>query len=223
MEGYALAVQSMFERSLRGMLQRAAARIFPKDTQSTRNDRIRRAAWSGTGHTLQNLFCTLMEFPLSELDPAGDLDLLQELGSAMRHGDGRAAETIHRWCPELWINWLPPGYVLDIDGLPTIRVPDDAPAHPSIEAISFPRDLLEQMTLSVLWFWRDIEYLRCRSFRSCHPSTVRQLEASREPRKSRASQGHGRAHRWSGVKTLQRGRPTEPGRHRRFEDLLLAS
>lgn len=188
MEGYVLAVQSMFERSLRGMLQRAAARMFPEDTPSAWNDRIRRATWSGDGNTLQKLFRKLMGFPLSELDPDGDLDLLQELGSAMRHGDGRAAENIHRWCPELWVNWLPPGYVLDIDGFPLVRVPDDAPAHPSIEAISFPRALLEQMILSVLWFWRDIEYLRCRSFRACHPSTVRQLEASREARRSRASQ-----------------------------------
>lgn len=184
LEGYALAVQSMFERSLRGMLQRAAASIFSKDTQPTWNELIRRATWSGSGDTLQKLFCKLMEFSLRKLDPNGDLDLLQELGSAMRHGDGRAAETIHRWCRELWINWLPPGHVLEIDGRRIIRVRDDAPAHPSIEAISFPRSLLEQMILAVLWFWCDIEYLRCRSFRACAPSTVRHLDAEREAGKT---------------------------------------
>lgn len=188
MEGYALAVQSMFERSLRQMLQRAAASIFSKDTQTTWNDRIRRATWSGSGDTLQKLFFKLMGFTLRELDPDGDLDLLQELGSAMRHGDGRAAQTIHRWCPELWINWLPPGYELEIDGRQVIRFRDDAPAHPSIEAISFPRSLLEQMILAVLWFWRDIEYMRCRSFRASAASTVRRLDAEREDRRCRANQ-----------------------------------
>lgn len=188
MEGYALAVQSMFERSLRGMLQRAAASIFSKDTQPIWNDRIRRATWSGSGNTLKELFTVLIGFPLRELDPDGDLDLLQELGSAMRHGDGRAAETIHRWCPELWINWLPPGYVLEIDGRRIIRVRDDAPAHPSIDTISFPRSLLEQMILAILWFWRDIEYMRCRSFRACAARTVRHLDVEREDRRCRASQ-----------------------------------
>lgn len=47
--------------------------------------------------------------------------------------------------------------------------------------------MLEQMIQSVLWFWEDVDFVRCNSFRRKDPSTERFLDELRAARDQRDS------------------------------------
>lgn len=178
-EGFLLTVQSLFERGLRRMMV-AAAHQRGGDVK-----RIRKALWrSEQTVDVQQLFEGLFGAPLSLFGPHQDLELLQVLGNALRHGDGASAERLHKLVPSLWHHWLPPGTVIPGVGF---QVPETAPRHPSFDNITLPVAFLEQMIQSVLWFWEDVEFVRCNSFSSTHSSTVRFLDELREKRSQRAS------------------------------------
>lgn len=179
-EGFLLTVQSMFERGLRRMLG-AAAHQRGEDVGATRA-----ALWRSAKRKpdLHDLFEGLLGAPLSLFGPHQDLELLQTLGNCLRHGDGNSAVLLHDMVPSLWHHWLPPGTVIPQVGF---QVPADAPRHPSFDDITLPVDLLEQMIQSVLWFWEDVEFVRCNSFRNKSSSTVRFLDELREARRQRDS------------------------------------
>jgi len=46
---------------------------------------------------------------------------------------------------------------------------------PPFDEIEIPLVLVDQMIMSVIWFWEDIENLRCNSFRRKHDSVIRKL------------------------------------------------
>jgi hypothetical protein len=121
---------------------------------------------------------------VTAFDPYGDLDLLQHLGNAIRHGDGRSAEKIHILAPSLWFNWMGPGEVVHT-GPYTVVVPKDAPKHPSFKEVTLEERLLEQMIQSMKNFWQDLEYIRCNSFRSQADSTTREMEKWADARRNR--------------------------------------
>lgn len=170
-ESYLLAVQSMWERGLRDLL---VTREKQLQTGIKIAD-LQRAKWSGKGDSLQMRFEHLIGLPMSAFDSYADLDFLQHLGNAIRHGDGSSAEKIHSLSPSLWFNWLGPGEVLH-SGPYTIVVPKDAPKHPSFNEVTLEQQLLEQMIQSVTNFWKDLEYIRCNSFRNKSVSTIRFIE-----------------------------------------------
>ena len=171
-EGYLIAVQSMWERGLRGALAEREKKLCGGAALA----RIERATWGGSAGTLQQHFRRLMGIPIEAFDTYKDLDLLQNLGSAIRHGDGNAARRVHQLCPSLWFNWLAPGQEI-VAGELRIKVPLSAPPHPSFESISLPEATLEQMIQSVLWFWADMENIRCNSFRRKHHTVLQRLAA----------------------------------------------
>lgn len=170
-ESYLLAVQSMWERGLRDLLVTREKRL----KTGIKIADLQRANWSGKVDSLQMRFKVLIGIPLTAFDSYADLDFLQHLGNAIRHGDGSSAEKIHILAPSLWFNWLGPGEVLHA-GPYTIVVPKDAPKHPSFNKVTLEQRLLEQMIQSVTNFWQDLEYIRCNSFRSKSDSTIRHME-----------------------------------------------
>lgn len=170
-EGYVLMVQSMWERGLRAMLIGREKRLF----KGKQVDAIERATWVGGKHPgLQDHFKRLTGFSITVFDSFDDLDLLLHLGSAVRHGDGGAARTVHKKAPSLWINWLPPGATYTA-GPFEVAEPADKPPHPSFSQVSLTQDVLEQMILSVSWFWEDLEHIRCASFRNKAASVAQKL------------------------------------------------
>lgn len=180
-EGYLVAVQSMWERGLRGMLILREKRLC----QGVHSKRLERVTWGGKSENLQNHFQRLMGVPLDAFDSYPDLDLLHSLGSAIRHGDGNAARRVHELCPSLWLDWLRPGDEV-VAGPWRITVPRDSPKNPSFESIALPQVVLKQMIQAVLWFWDDIENMRCTSFRRKHPSVMKKLAAWGADRLQRA-------------------------------------
>lgn len=170
-ESYLLAVQSMWERGLRDLLVTREKQI----RTGIKISQLQNAKWSENGDGLQMYFERLLGLPMTAFDSYSDLDFLQHLGNAIRHGDGRSAEQVHILAPSLWFNWLGPGEVVHA-GPYTIVVPKDAPKHPSFNEVTLEERLLEQMIQSVTIFWEDMEYIRCNSFRRKANSTVRYIE-----------------------------------------------
>lgn len=184
-EGFLLTTQSMWERGLRGMMVAVATREKPELAVA-----VKKALWApGKPDGIQAHFNALFGASLEWFGCPQDLTVLQTLGNALRHGDGRSAELLHDLCPSLWTQWLPPGAAFQI-GDREYRVPDHAPRHPSFDHITLPGDLLEQMMLTVQWFWEDIEFVRCNSFMRKAGSVVRMLEDLRTSRRDRAQQRH---------------------------------
>lgn len=181
LQGYLLATQSMWERGLRTLLAERDRRL----NASANLKAIQSARWSLTQDGLQAHFKDLLGIELTAFDTYSDLDLLQKLGNAIRHGDGASAQKVYMVCPGLWLNWLSPGSVVEA-GAFTIRVPPDAAAFPPFESISLPQALLEQMIQSVLWFWDDIEHMRCNSFSRKHTTVEKKIEQWKVARQQRS-------------------------------------
>jgi hypothetical protein len=182
LQGYLLATQSMWERGLRALLVERDKRLY----RGANVKALQRAHWTQTHGGLQSYFNDLLGIELTAFDTYIDLDLLQNLGNAIRHGDGASSQKVYMMCPGLWQQWLPPGSV--IEGGPfTIRVPLDAPAVPSFESITLPQALLEQLVQSVIWFWDDIEHMRCNSFSRKHPTVEKKIEQWKADRQRRSS------------------------------------
>lgn len=181
-EGYLLTVQSMWERGLRGLLFSRERRL----SGGAEVDALQKATWSSHPKSLQSHFERLLGVPMTAFDSYEDLDLLQNLGNAIRHGDGPSAERVHKLAPSLWWNWIAPGETIQAGSF-TITAPPDAPKHPSFNSVTLKEIVLEQMIQSVTGFWEDMECMRCNSFRNKHESTNRQLEAWPEERRRRRS------------------------------------
>lgn len=175
-EGYILVVQSMWERGLRNLL---IARARHRRLGTAVLEQLKRSTWLKPNHVdLHTHFEELMELPLAGFDSYDDLNLLQLLGNSFRHGDGDSAKRLHDRCPSLWINWLRPGTEIQMRGKVLLRIPDDSPEHPSIDRISLPAKVLEQMIRSVIWFWEDVEYVRLRSMPG--PSSERRAKLHKQ-------------------------------------------
>ncbi|TEA79244.1 hypothetical protein [Allopusillimonas ginsengisoli] len=171
-EGYVIAVQSMWERGLRAMLIRRDKKL----TKFPQPQTLERATWGGRASSLQDHFLRLMGVPLHAFDSYSDLDLLQNLGNAIRHGDGAAARKVHELCPNLWFNWLAPGTEI-MAGPFHFVTSQDGPKNPPFASITLPERVLEQMIQSVMWFWEDIECMRCNSFKRKSRSVVTKISA----------------------------------------------
>lgn len=181
-EGYLIAVQSMWERGLRAMLIQRERKL----TDTPNAHALERATWEGKPQSLQDHFVRLMGVPLHAFDIFPDLDILQNLANAIRHGDGASARKVHELCPKLWFHWIEPGEVL-VAGPYRIVGPHDGPKHPPFEAITLPERLLEQMIQSAMWFWEDIELMRCNSFKRKSPIVVAKISTWQACRVRRCS------------------------------------
>jgi hypothetical protein len=171
-QGYLLTVQAMWERGLRRLLVKREQQLCGGGGVEL----LYKATWltkSGT-KGLQWHFQRLLGLPMEAFDSYGDLDLLQNLGNAIRHGNGGSAERVHELAPSLWWNWLPPGETYKA-GPFEVSIPAEWPKHPSFDKVTLSQVVLEQLIQSVLDFWEDLENVRCNSFRQKHESVERRL------------------------------------------------
>jgi hypothetical protein len=157
--------------------------------QGANSSAIERATWGGKTQELQRQFQRLIGVPVESFDSYPDLNLLQNLGSAIRHGDGHAARTVYNICPTLWFNWLAPGTEIKAGNF-HLAIPNDGPTHPSFESITLTEALLDQMILSVQWFWEDLELMRCNSFKQKNHTVVEKLTRWPTERDDRVGKRH---------------------------------
>lgn len=182
-EGYLLTVQSMWEKGLRSLLIAREHQLCEGKAASE----IQRAVWRGPKRSdLHAHFERLMGFSIAACDVYADLHLLQCIASAARHGDGPSAKRLQELCPGLWWSWSDAPQTLVAE--PShFRSPTATQEHTPISLIKEPEALLEQMTQAVTWFWEDMEYLRCMSFRRRHISVESRLRCWPVERALRAS------------------------------------
>lgn len=93
MRGFALALQSFWERQLRGYLAGCASEFGTATAKE-----IEKATWVD----LQRLFLSLRGVALTQFSPFPHLDLLQQIGNVCRHGEGPAATRLRADHPEFW-------------------------------------------------------------------------------------------------------------------------
>jgi hypothetical protein len=175
-EAFALAIQSLWERQLREFLKGCAHELKCSDAlvKSLAVD-----DWT----KLVKHFGDLRGVPLEAFDSFDDLDLLQWLGNACRHGDGKSATLLHARWPDLWPDWPPL-----LQG-PQAQMPGTPAAHaepPPFSAISVPRALLDRVANAVIWFWEDHSYLYTKSLNNKHPSVEGTLQVMRKERTRRS-------------------------------------
>lgn len=157
-EGYILTLQSMWERGLRGMLTSCESKVHKGHAL----DSIKNATWNGKSENIQEHFFRLLGMSIQHFSTFDDLNYLQLLGNAIRHGDGNSAQKIYQLSPSLWTGMIKHSNT------------------PSFDHIDIPFKVLDQMMQSVLWFWEDIENIRCNSFKSKADVVLQRLSTWRE-------------------------------------------
>lgn len=172
MQGFALAIQSMWERQLRNYLVACADE---QPSLGVASKALRNARWPD----LQALFHRLRGIALSAFPSYDDLDLLQVIGNACRHGDGGSAKALFKRCPEIRDEGLRPSASL---WRPEERL---QPSQPEFERVTIPALLLEQLVLSVIWFWEDQELIFLNSERGDLHKRIGSAQKCMERRKER--------------------------------------
>ncbi len=181
-QSFILAVQSLWERALRRTLVEADKRMFA----GSQIEAIQGAHWAEQGKGLQYYFHRIYGFSLANMYAYSDLNILQTLGNAIRHGNGKSTTRLYSLAPNLWQMWTPPGTIIKA-GPFTVETAKSQSPYPPFESITLTEDLLHQMISSVLDFWMDLESLRCYSLRRIAEGTLRSLAEWQEERINRRS------------------------------------
>lgn len=170
-EAFCLSIQSLWERQLREYLCNSARYLNSGSGQK----RIQKANWS----ELNAIFLELRGVSLEEFDSYEVLDLLQVLGNACRHGDGKASNDLFKRCPELWPD------LSNLPLLPGWAEPMEPVAPPSFSSVIIPKEFLIRFITAIAWFWDDTEYIYLQSLERRHPSADARIIAMRREREKR--------------------------------------
>lgn len=177
-ESFCLSIQSLWERQLRDYLAGCAQQLRSDEKLASY---ISRMNWG----ELIKVFQDLRGISLEDFDSFPDLDLLQLLANACRHGDGKSARDLFKRNPELWPTWC--NEVLD--GMEKVRGGElSGTRMPSFNNIAIPPSMLRRFADAIIWFWDDAEYVYINSLKSKHPSVYSKLAKMREDRANRHTQ-----------------------------------
>ncbi|MCA8162069.1 hypothetical protein [Burkholderia cepacia] len=172
-QAFCLSIQSLWERQLRNWLNSC---IVPGPDRV----RQRRTARDGSLSELSDLLLELRGIALTAFPSFADLDLLQRVGNACRHGDGRSAIALFRSNRELWPNWSSAPFPWSDDNPPV-----GPPPPPSFEQALLPRKLLDRFATAIIGFWEDVEYIRLHSIATKHHQLHVEMERLRRQRRTR--------------------------------------
>ncbi|MCS2611006.1 hypothetical protein [Halomonas dongshanensis] len=162
---FALSIQSIWERQLRGYLRGCASALRP---HKGLEEKAEKANW----RRLRELFIELRDIELEAFPSFSELDKLHLLGNACRHGDGPSATELARHCPELWPDYL----------LPPADANQVTAVAPSVELMDIPLDRLRLFCAAIVTFWGDAEYIYNESIECKHPSLEARLAQERTQR-----------------------------------------
>lgn len=173
---FALSIQSIWERQLRGYLSGCAKELRPNDNVATK---VERDGWN----KLCELFLELRGISLEAFPSFADLDTLHLFGNACRHGDGPSAIELAKRCPDLWRTYSP--MPLDDDDV------SHKVAHPPVALMDVSMDRLQAFVVSIVRFWNDAEYIYNESIEKKHPSLQAKLAWERAERSWRPQAADG--------------------------------
>lgn len=142
---FGLSIQSIWERQLRAYLTGCATELRPGDNLA---GKVAKADWDH----LCKLFSQLRGIALDAFPSFATLDLLQDVGNACRHGDGKSASALHQRAPDLWPNYtpLPEGYEVPTGPLP-------------VSLMDIPVERLAAFVDAIAEFWVDVGYIYAES------------------------------------------------------------
>lgn len=167
-KAFALSVQSIWERQLRGYLRGCAEELQPEEGGAKKIDKIRE--WKG----LQKAFSDLRGIRLEEFPSFELLDTLQILGSACRHGDGPSAIELSKRHPEWWPSHA--SFPLPND----FSLPD--PPNLTIASMDIPQECLARFVEAIVTFWDDTTYIYNESIEVKHSNLQARLARDRVER-----------------------------------------
>jgi hypothetical protein len=162
---FGLSIQSIWERQLRGYLHGCAEELRPGDGLATQ-------VTKGNWEKLCTLFLELRGIRLNAFPSFAELETLQLLGNACRHGDGPSAVELAKRCPEMW-RVHPP--------MPFEDQPPD-PGPPPLALMDVPVARLRAFITAIAAFWDDAEYIYNESIERKHPSLEAKLARERTER-----------------------------------------
>jgi hypothetical protein len=162
-KAFALSVQSIWERQLRAYLRGCAEELRPGEGLESK---IEKADWP----KLCAIFKELRGIPLEDFPSYGDLDTLNYLGNACRHGDGASATKLSQRCPAWWPVHEPlPGW------------PSTPPKH-TVATMSVPTDTIASFVAAIANFWDDATYIYNESIERKHENLEAKLARERTER-----------------------------------------
>lgn len=162
---FALALQSIWERQLRNYLA-GCARHLPMP--SVTPNMVAKANWE----KLREHFKAMRGISLELFPSFPELDVLQLLGNACRHGEGPSAALLWIRRPALW----PPRVQFPFEGM----TEDNSPQSP--EQIDLTVTDLEGFANAIAAFWNDATYIYNESLASKHSSLEETLVRERATR-----------------------------------------
>lgn len=171
---FALSIQSIWERQLRGYRCGCAKELRPNDSLATKAER-------GDWNRLCELFFELRGIGLEDFPGFNELDTLHLLGNACRHGDGPSAIELAKRCPDLWRAYSP---------MPFDDVSHKV-AHPPIALMDVSMDRLQAFVVAIVTFWDDAEYIYNESIERKHPCLQARLARERAERSWRPQAADG--------------------------------
>jgi hypothetical protein len=144
--GYCLSIQAMWEKQIRGYLERCARdlKADPRTAQEIPN-----AKWQ----ELDSLFNVLRGVPLTAFEEHAALNKLQLLGNVCRHGNGPSLDRLANEHPELWPPEPKPEFVPPPPPGPRLEPVRTA------ENLQVSLDLLKSLAAAIESFWRETEYI----------------------------------------------------------------
>jgi hypothetical protein len=159
---FALSIQSIWERQLRAYLVGCAQALQPSTFPE---GKVERSNWK----ELRGLFRDLRGIELESFPSFDELDILQHLGNACRHGDGGSAVELSRRCADLWqpIPSLPPEFGPAPSGPPPVASMDISAAR------------LRGFVEAIATFWMDTEYIYNESIERKHENLEAHLVRER--------------------------------------------
>ncbi|WP_022962629.1 hypothetical protein [Halopseudomonas pelagia] len=173
---FALSIQSVWERQLRGYLCGCVKELRPNDNLASKVER-------GDWNRLCELFLDLRGISLEAFPSFDELDTLHLLGNACRHGDGRSAIELATRCPDLWRDYSP----ISLDDV------SHEVAHPPVALMDISINRLQAFVAAIVTFWDDAEYIYNESIERKHPSLQARLVRERAERSWRPQAVDGRA------------------------------
>ncbi|MGY3585696.1 hypothetical protein ACVIGB_005249 [Bradyrhizobium sp. USDA 4341] len=162
---FALSIQSIWERQIRGYLRGCANELRPRTSMVSK---VENANWKD----LRRLFHDLRGIAIESFPSFDALDILHHLGNACRHGDGKSTVELSLRYPDLWppVTPLPPEF-----GPP--------PSNPQpLAAMDIPLNRIRRFVDSIAAFWLDAEYIYNESIERKHPGLEARLVRERQER-----------------------------------------
>jgi hypothetical protein len=171
---FCLSIQSIWERQIRSYVAQCASELEPA------NGPMIEQANTGKWEAVETIFTKLRGIKLSAFPSYPELQILNLVANACRHGNGPSATKLWRLHPEFWPSTRSP--------TARNRGRENGPLiPPPADLISIPVERLHAFTDAIVEFWEEADYIYLESIDEKHISVIEKLEVMRRARKQKSA------------------------------------